>query len=149
MILALDISLYTGWAAGRGGDVAFGSRDFSSRNHDYAVVGRRFHEWVADLITEHEPTVLVIERPFFAPGLTQASRRLLSGMVWEAHRVAEIREVKREEYSPSTIKKHITGNGRAGKDDVMRAVQALGHKISNDHEADAVAMLLCHENRGK
>ncbi len=40
-----------------------------------------------------------------------------------------------------TIKRHATGKGNAGKDDVIQAMQALGHCVKDDNEADALALL--------
>ena len=40
-----------------------------------------------------------------------------------------------------TIKKHATGKGNAGKDDVIASVTARGHAPVDDNEADALALL--------
>jgi Holliday junction resolvasome RuvABC endonuclease subunit len=40
-----------------------------------------------------------------------------------------------------TIKKHATGKGNAGKDEMIQAMQAKGHPVENDNEADALAIL--------
>jgi Holliday junction resolvasome RuvABC endonuclease subunit len=40
-----------------------------------------------------------------------------------------------------TIKKHATGKGNAGKEDMIKAMQALGHPVTDDNEADALALL--------
>ena len=40
-----------------------------------------------------------------------------------------------------TIKKHATGKGNAGKDDVIASVRARGHAPGDDNEADALALL--------
>jgi Holliday junction resolvasome RuvABC endonuclease subunit len=40
-----------------------------------------------------------------------------------------------------TIKKHATGKGNAGKQDMVVAMQLLGHPITDDNEADALALL--------
>jgi Holliday junction resolvasome RuvABC endonuclease subunit len=40
-----------------------------------------------------------------------------------------------------TIKKHATGKGNAGKDEMVKAMQALGHPVTDDNEADALAIL--------
>jgi len=146
MLLSLDISLNTGWACGAKGNLTFGTRDFNGVSGDYAVLGRRFRAWLNGLLTEKEPTDLVIEKPFLRH---QGPSYLLTGLVWEAHRAAELRNIPRHEIRPISIKKFITGNGRAKKPEVMAAVRGKGYPITNDHEADAVAMLLLHESGGK
>lgn len=40
-----------------------------------------------------------------------------------------------------TIKKYISGNGAAKKKDVINAVNALGKNVTDDNEADALALL--------
>ena len=41
-----------------------------------------------------------------------------------------------------TVKKHATGHGNAGKDEVLAAMQARGHAVHDHNEADALALLL-------
>lgn len=46
-----------------------------------------------------------------------------------------------EEVAPASLKRFVTGNGRAKKDAVMRSVHdRWGHKCSNDNAADAVGL---------
>lgn len=40
-----------------------------------------------------------------------------------------------------TIKKHATGKGNAGKEEMILAVRQRGHSPSDDNEADALAIL--------
>ena len=40
-----------------------------------------------------------------------------------------------------TIKRHATGKGNAGKAGVIAAMKALGHPVTDDNEADALALL--------
>ena len=40
-----------------------------------------------------------------------------------------------------TIKKHATGKGNAGKDEVIAAARSRGHAPKDDNEADALALL--------
>lgn len=40
-----------------------------------------------------------------------------------------------------TIKKHATGSGAAKKDAMIAAMQAKGHPVTDDNEADALAIL--------
>lgn len=41
-----------------------------------------------------------------------------------------------------TIKKGMTGNGRASKQDIINATRSCGFKPFDDNEADAIALLL-------
>jgi Holliday junction resolvasome RuvABC endonuclease subunit len=40
-----------------------------------------------------------------------------------------------------TIKRHATGKGNAGKDEVLAAMRQRGHAPADDNEADALAIL--------
>ena len=40
-----------------------------------------------------------------------------------------------------TIKRHATGKGNASKDEMIAAMRALGHAVTDDNEADALAIL--------
>jgi Holliday junction resolvasome RuvABC endonuclease subunit len=42
-----------------------------------------------------------------------------------------------------TIKKHATGKGNAGKAEIIAAMQQRGHPVTDDNEADALALLHC------
>lgn len=54
-----------------------------------------------------------------------------------------------DEISPTTVKKHITGDGKSKKDEVEKGVrEALGldpsYKFTSDDASDAVAVILTH-----
>lgn len=148
MILALDISLSTGYAYRQDGNIIVGTRCFRDLSKDNAVRGRRFRQWLAELMTEIDPSQLVIERPVYFAGGRGGATTLLHGLAWEAHRAAELRGIPRFDHAPISIKKFITGSGRASKSDVMRSVLDRGIHIKNDNEADAVALLLLQESGG-
>lgn len=140
MILALDISLRTGFAYGAEADnIRFGMRGFTAVEPDNAVRGRMFRQWLCELMTEIEPQELVIEKGFYRYG---GPTELLWGLIWEAHRAAELRNIPRREVSPLSIKKFICGNHRAKKPEVMAAVKARGFNVLDDNAADAVSLLL-------
>ncbi len=46
-------------------------------------------------------------------------------------------------FTPSQIKKAVTGNGRASKLMIIRTLNQHGHSVSDDNQADAVAIMLC------
>jgi crossover junction endodeoxyribonuclease RuvC len=50
-------------------------------------------------------------------------------------------------YSPARVKKSLTGNGRASKEQVkamVRVTLGLREEPSSEHVADAIAVALCH-----
>lgn len=78
---------------------------------------------LADLVDRHRPSLAALETPFHGPNtrslivLAQARGALLAAL---AARGVEISEL-----SPAEVKSAITGNGRAGKDQVARMVALL------------------------
>lgn len=141
MFVALDISLNTGWALGSKGAITFGTRIFSGHSGDDIRVGRRFRDWLEAFLDQHQPSAVVIERPFFRGDCTW----LLVGMAWEAQRAAEARGLPRFDYAPNTIKHFLTGDGRAKKPQMVQAARLRGYNVTNDHEADAVGLHLLHD----
>jgi len=110
------------------------------------VIERRLLE----LIAEHRPDCVAIERVF--QGRNVAS---LIGL-GEGRGVALLAAAKHAlpifEYTPAEVKKTITGNGGATKDQVARWVRAelkdVEAKAVRDL-TDALAIALCHTERGR
>lgn len=52
--------------------------------------------------------------------------------------------VKMNDFPPTTVKKQLTGNGRADKEDIIQVVEDLmtkqGLKVKTNHESDAIAI---------
>lgn len=104
------------------------------------------------LIKLHKPDVFVIEKVFFSSNVkTAIAVGQAQGVLLMAAGKLKIRV---EEYAPGTIKKLITGSGRANKKEVQEHIkQILGkHVTSNqtwkkthfDNCADALAIALTH-----
>jgi len=71
------------------------------------------------LIKDFKPQILVVEKAFFANNRNAA---LLNVLVDEIKAIARRKQLRLVAYSPSALKKFITGNGRASKGEVSRAV---------------------------
>ncbi len=106
---------------------------------------------LTEIITLHKPDVLAIEKLFFATNAKTAIR------VGQAQGVmlysAAIADIPVYEYAPGSIKKKVSGNGRADKLDIQKAVRKLlgakvrkkkGEKTHFDNAADALAVAICH-----
>lgn len=138
-ILALDIATSVGWAVGDGDwTTRHGTLDLSGVAHDFGQMSAAFRSWVADMLTEHSPDLVAMERIGFAG----PNNYRLCGLLWDAHSVCWTRGVSRVEYTPQQIKKHVTGSAKATKFDVMAAVKGGGWAPLTDHESDALALLL-------
>lgn len=114
------------------------------------------YEKMKAILEKFQPDIVVIERLFFATNTKTAMR------VGQAQGVMLFcaGQFQKEvfEYAPGTIKKTITGDGRADKKLVqssLRKVLGVGirsrpHKKTHfDNAADALAVALCHVLQSK
>lgn len=111
----------------------------------------QIHDQINTLIEKYRPDVMVIEKVFFATNAKTAIR------VGQAQGVmlfcAANRNLECMEYAPGTIKKLISGSGRANKKDMQAALRKIfGPKVRSkphkkthfDNAADALAIALTH-----
>ncbi len=100
---------------------------------------------VSGLITRYQPDHFAIEAPFF--GKNVQSMLKLGRAQGVAIAAAMRHGIEVAEYSPKKIKQSITGNGNAGKDQVMKMLQQiLGFKEEPRYfdATDALAVAVCH-----
>jgi Holliday junction resolvasome RuvABC endonuclease subunit len=100
-------------------------------------------EGILSMIHIHCPDFVVIEDYGMGKGFFNTDVSELVGMV----RYSLFKSGKKCEVcflAPNTIKKHLTGNGRAKKSEVMKSIKKLFPEvdIKASHEADALALLL-------
>jgi len=106
---------------------------------------------VNSLLKNLQPDVVAMEKLFFATNAKTAMNvgRAMGVIAYTAARA----KVEIFEYAPGTIKKVITGDGRADKKIVQKSVRKiLGPKVRSkvrkkthfDNCADALAVALCH-----
>lgn len=109
------------------------------------------HEQMCELFERFSPDIMAIERVFFAANATTAIRvGQAQGVMLLSAAAAQVPVV---EYAPGSIKKLISGDGRADKKMMQRALRKIfGPKIRSkaykkthfDNAADALAVALCH-----
>lgn len=103
------------------------------------------HSSLQELMTEHKPHVVSVEKLFFAQNVTTAiSVSHARGVVLLA---AEAAEAEIAEYTPLQIKQALTGYGRAEKSQIQEMVRVLLRLKSPpkpDDCADALAAAICH-----
>ena len=116
-----------------------------SAKHDAYEKLEKIHERVAQLIAEYKPAYFAIEAPFF--GKNVQSMLKLGRAQGVAIAAAIQAGLTVNEYSPKKIKQSITGNGNAGKEQVMKMLQ---HILKFDEwpaymdASDALAVAVCH-----
>ena len=105
----------------------------------------RLHAELSAIVEKHAPSVAAVEAPFH--GVSARSALQLAharGVVLAALGISGLHVF---EYSPATIKKAVTGNGRAEKGQVEAMVSRLlssGFEPGRSDIADAIAAALCH-----
>ena len=104
----------------------------------------RVYAELADVIARHRPCVMSLERNFVARNVQSAFR--LGEARGVAMAVAAAADVSLAEYTPASIKKSITGHGRADKQQIQAAVVSMFtlDDVPAEDEADALAAAACH-----
>ena len=138
-IIELDKSLHSGIRIIEIGVVSMGHFD------DQQTKLRYIFEQVQDLIVQHKPTEMAIEAPFF--GKNVQSMLKLGRAQGVAIASAMTNGLGITEYSPKKIKKAVTGNGNASKEQVAGMLenifrQKLTEKLFD--ATDALAAAVCH-----
>ena len=102
------------------------------------------HQAISELIAEHQPAMVGVERLFFNRNVQTA---FAVGQARGAVLLAAAEAgVPVHEYGPHEVKIAVTGYGRAPKDQVQRMVQVvLGMSVlpRPDDAADALAVAIC------
>lgn len=106
------------------------------------------HRALQVVMREWKPSFAAIETVFFGKNVKSAIK------IGEGRGVALLSaaeaEVEIVGYEPATVKKAVCGNGRASKGQIQQMVKVLlglDKAPATDHEADALAMAICHINR--
>jgi crossover junction endodeoxyribonuclease RuvC len=114
----------------------------------YALRLKKIYDKLIEVIDKFHPDEFSIETAFFGKNVQSA---LKIGQARGVSILAAInREVPISEYSPREIKKSVTGNGAASKEQVAYMVKSiLKIKLSPKlfDTTDALAVALCHRNR--
>ena len=100
---------------------------------------------VSGLITRYQPDHFAIEAPFF--GKNVQSMLKLGRAQGVAIAAAMRHGLDVTEYSPKKVKQSITGNGNAGKEQVMKMLQqilAFTEDPQHFDATDALAVAVCH-----
>lgn len=105
------------------------------------------HAGLVDVLRRTTPDAVSVEDVFHA---VNARSALILGQARGAA-LAAAAGVDVHEYAAAEIKKAVTGNGRAQKEQVSRMVgMLLGTTVPGDeHACDALAAAICHLNRSR
>jgi crossover junction endodeoxyribonuclease RuvC len=101
-----------------------------------------------EALREWQPQIIVVEKLIYARN-AQIALKLghARGVLMLA---GELNNVAVAEYTPAEIKRAVTGNGSASKEQVHRMVKVIvrGHELSSSFDVtDALASAICHAHR--
>lgn len=118
---------------------------FAHISEDHTVKLRHIFEQVQDLIQQYKPNQMAIEAPFY--GKNVQSMLKLGRAQGVAIAAGMVNGVEITEYMPKKIKRAITGNGNASKEQVAGMLEnILKQKFTEKHfdATDALATAVCH-----
>jgi crossover junction endodeoxyribonuclease RuvC len=125
--------------------VEMGVLTFAHISTDHTDKLRYIFEQVQDLIRQHQPTEMAIEAPFF--GKNVQSMLKLGRAQGVAIAAGMVNGLVITEYMPKKIKRAITGNGNASKEQVAGMLENILHRKFNEKyfdATDALATAVCH-----
>lgn len=108
----------------------------------YLTVFNKFKDYVFSILSNYNIEVIALEKPFFTFKSLPNNIKTLE-IIALIKLVADLYKIPVEEYSPNHIKKVITGNGKAEKEDIIKAINPKHlHPVNSTHIADASAVAL-------
>ncbi|ARK96153.1 MULTISPECIES: crossover junction endodeoxyribonuclease RuvC [Burkholderia] len=141
-ILALDLGTTTGWALRRfDGGITSGAQHFRPQRFEGGGMRfLRFRRWLSELHgSAGDIHAVYFEEVRRHAGVDAA--HAYGGFLATLSAWCEHHRIPYQGVPVGTIKKHATGKGNAGKDAVIAAMCSLGHAVTDDNEADALALL--------
>ena len=141
-ILALDLGTTTGWAVRtRTSGITSGTQSFQPQRFEGGGMRfLRFKRWLSDIKQSVDGIDLVhFEEVRRHAGVDAA--HAYGGFMAHLTAWCEHHNIPYQGVPVGTIKKHATGKGNAGKDDMIAAMVKRGFAPTVDNEADALALL--------
>lgn len=143
MILAFDLATNTGWAAGDGSAFpSIGHVTMPATGEDVGIYADFWERWLIVTLDDWKPTHVAFEAPILPRETTPSTVMKLSGLVWELEKQCRRRKIEYAQIPGSTVKKYLTGDGRAQKPDMVRWARKVGAGVKTHDEADAFAVWL-------
>ena len=142
-LLALDLGTTTGWAM-RLADGAIVSGTMAFRPGRYEGGGMRylrFRSWLEEMHRQAPTLVAVYFEEVRRHAGTDAAH-IYGGFLAHLAAWCEQKRLPYQGVPVGVIKRHVAGKGNADKQAMIAAVTSRGHRVADDNEADAVAILL-------
>ena len=141
-ILALDLGTHTEWALQHlDGTITSGTEYFKPQRFEGGGMRfLRFKRWLNELLsTSNHINAVFFEEVRRHAGVDAA--HAYGGFMGHLTAWCEHHNIPYQGVPVGTIKKHATGKGNAGKDEMITSVRDRGHTPVDDNEADALALL--------
>jgi crossover junction endodeoxyribonuclease RuvC len=144
MLLTLDLATVLGFTIGEVADRHFKSGYFRlpSTGDDIGRFAAAYHSWLKCQLDGGLVTEVVFEAPILPRHTSLATIRKLSGLAWHTEFLCTSTGIACYEAHLQSVKKAIGGHGRAAKGDMIAAVRRYGYDVTEENEADAIAVRL-------
>ena len=142
-ILALDLGTTTGWALrDQAGSITHGFVSFKPQRFEGGGMRfLRFKRWLTEIKATNEHGINAVYFEEVRRHLGVDAAHVYGGLMATLTSWCEHHQIPYEGVPVGTIKRHISGKGNVSKDEVIKAVGELGFHVSDDNEADAIALL--------
>lgn len=144
-VLALDMATKLGWAVRSADDmIAYGTQNFTPKGLEGGGMRwLRFRNWLAEIVKVSKPDVIYFEEVIgFGKKAKGRDSKIYHGFAAHMSEFCESQKIPYQGVGVGKIKKFITGNGNASKEDVIFEIKKLGYNVTDDNQADAIALLL-------
>ncbi len=102
----------------------------------------RFRDWLDEMVKEATPDAIYFEEIIGFPRKNMGrDAAIYHGFSSHMAAYCETVNLPYQGAPVVKIKKHITGKGNASKQDVILEVKRLGYSVTDDNQADAIALL--------
>jgi len=143
VVLALDLGTTTGWACqAADGTIVHGWSSFRPGRYEGGGMRYlRFKKWLIEIYGSVGPEISAIYFEEVRRHASTDSAHVYGGLLATLTAWCEQNNIPYQGVPVGTIKKHATGRGNADKQAMVAAMQLLGHPVTDDNEADALALL--------
>ena len=142
-ILALDLGTTTGWACRpRDDTIVHGWASFKPGRYEGGGMRYlRFKQWLGELDGTLGGELQAVYFEEVRRHASTDSAHVYGGLMATLTAWCEHRKIPYQGVPVGTIKKHATGKGNADKAAMVEAMQQRGHPLTDDNEADSLALL--------
>lgn len=147
-ILALDLGTTLGYCIDTlDNEVEYGNEFFKDFDTRFTSPGMRFFYFRNWLDKMYKNLFHAIYYEYVMAHTSVYAAHVYGGFLAILQDWCFIKDIPFEGVPVKTIKKHITGNGAANKERVIKAVEKLGYEPQDDNTADAIAIFEYAKNR--